>query len=134
MTFEEGLVTKLKAAAAVAAITTLVQPVKGQPASNSGEGNTPAQILYALVSRDDLEAINAPNPYREAVYDIACVAEVFGTVVALADAVEDALNFSATGYGTVEVLSASVQNVFDGTMDDSGLFARTVQVKFGYRR
>jgi len=134
MTLEEGLVVKLNGAGPVAAITTIVSPIFGRAATNPQDGTAPTQIVFALVSRPDLASVNAPNPWRQSTFDLVCVAATYPLAVALADAVETALNFQTTGYGSMVLISASVRNVSDGSYSDTGLFARTVQIEFGYNR
>ncbi len=135
MTFEAGLRIKLLAAAS--GITTIVSPVLGRPGTDKSVNSAPLQIVYRLVSRVELEALNAPNPFRQPVFDIDCVGrwEDYDDIVALADAVEIALSFATTGFGDLEGISASVREVSDRDIDaEAGIVARSLQVQFGYRR
>lgn len=135
MTFEEGLVAKLKAAAGVTAITSIIVPVKGRAGADKAKDALPTQVIFSLVGRGDLDQVDEDTGYRLASFSLLCVSEDYITCVALADAVENALHFQHSGYGTVDVKSATVRSVEDGFIDgELGVYARAINVEFGYQR
>lgn len=135
MTFEVGLRTKLLAAAT--GIATLVSPVLGKPGANKSVDRAPLQIVYSLEGREDIEWISEPEDLLFGVFEINCIGsqDTYDEIVALANAVEVAINGIHTGYGDVVVRHAQLLQVFDRVIDaEASLVARALQFKFGYQR
>jgi hypothetical protein len=122
-TIEEAVVSRLKATAAVAAITTKHYPLV------AAQGASVPYTVYQVISSPELRICE----FVRVRIQVSCWAATYGSSVALANAVRACFyNQHLTILGVH--FRCWVDNVFDGEPDiQSGEHCRIVDVRFDYR-